>query len=326
LSYKENLAKIFETVNGSDDFLLVSHVYPDGDSIGSITAFYKLLCNIGKNVSMYINSEIPYQYSYIPNLEKIKKEFIPKDHNDLVVVFLDCAEMDRARFDIDPLKGKIKAVINIDHHINNPAFGDINLIDHKKSAVSEMLFDFIHKYYEIYMDIDIAISLYTGMLTDTGKFQYSNTTREVHSKVGYLLDFNINPSRIFSNIYECEPRNRFKLLEIALRRIKIIDSRSLIYSYVLKRDFIKLDLPYSASDGIIEILRSAKDIDIVAFYKQVEKKYFKVSLRSTNNGVDVSKIAQAFGGGGHVKAAAYSCKGGLKKNMADLIKEIGRHY
>jgi bifunctional oligoribonuclease and PAP phosphatase NrnA len=324
LKYEENLSKIFKTVNKNNVFLLISHVYPDGDCLGSLTAFYKLLKNLNKQAYMFINSEIPYQYAFMPNVEKIKDTY-PKDMMvDPVIIFLDCADIERAQFDMKSLKGKIKSIINIDHHMHNPEFGDINLVDHEKSATAELVFELFNKYYSKHIDADVATGLYVGLLTDTGRFQYSNTTQEVHKTVSYLLSYDIRPSKIFSYIYECEPRNRFKLLEIALKRIKIIDSESLIYSYVLKKDFQKLDLPYSANDGIIEMLRSVKDIDVAALFKQVEKDHFKVSLRSSNNGVDVSKIAQAFGGGGHKKAAAYSCNGKMRINIINLTKEVAK--
>ena len=325
MKYEENLSKIFETINRNNVFLLISHVYPDGDCLGSLTAFYKLLKNLNKQAYMFINSVIPYQYAFMPNLEKIRDSY-PKDmQDDPVIIFLDCADIERAQFDIESLKGKIKSIINIDHHMSNPDFGDINLVDHEKAATAEMVFELVNKYYPEHIDIDIATGLYVGLLTDTGRFQYSNTTKEVHNIVSHLLNFDIRPSKIFSHIYECEPRNRFKLLEIALKRIKIIDSKSLIYSYVLEKDFQKLDLPYSANDGIIEMLRSVKGIDVAALFKQVEKDHFKVSLRSSNNGVDVSKIAQAFGGGGHKKAAAYSCNGKMSINIINLTKELAKN-
>ncbi len=322
MKYEENLAKIFETINKNNVFVLVSHVYPDGDCLGSLTAIYKLLINLNKEATMVINSEIPYQYDFMPNAGKIKS-FYPKDvKEDPVLFFLDCADINRADLDIKNLKGKIKSVINIDHHMNNPEFGDINLVDHNKAATAEIVYELISKFYPDYLDMDIATGLYVGLLTDTGRFQYSNTTKEVHKIVSYLLNFDINPSKISSHIYECEPRNRFKLLEMALKRIKIMDAESLIYSYVLKKDFQKLELPYSANDGIIEMLRSVKGIDVAALFKQVENDHFKVSLRSSNNGVDVSKIAQVFGGGGHKKAAAYSCDGKMRTNISILAKEI----
>ena len=324
MEYQENLSKIYQTIERHHSFIIISHVFPDGDCLGSSTALYKLLRNLGKKATLIIQGEIPYQYKFLPAVEKIKKEYTNEDKEEVVLLFLDCADMDRAQFDISTVKPKIKSMINIDHHRNNPDFGDINLVDYKKSATAEMIFDLLYKYYRKQIDDDIAISLYTGMLTDTGRFQYSSTTKEVHKAISFLLNFDVQPSKIASFIYECEPRNRFKLLESALRRIKIIDSKSLIYSYVLKKDFETLALPFSANDGIIEMLRSVEGIDIAALFKQVKKGHYKVSLRSTDNHVDVSRIAQVFGGGGHKKAAAYSCTGSLKENIKKLENEIGK--
>ena len=159
-------------------------------------------------------------------------------------------------------------------------------------------------------------------MTDTGKFQYVNTTFNVHRIVSHLLEYGVNPAKVFSCIYENEPFNRFKLLDLVIKRINLIKSKKLIYSYLLQKDFEKLKLPFSSHDGVIELLRSAADAKIAVLFKQVAQDSFKVSLRSADESYNVDEIAAKFGGGGHKMASAYGVKGSLDEVISKLIKSL----
>jgi bifunctional oligoribonuclease and PAP phosphatase NrnA len=169
------------------------------------------------------------------------------------------------------------------------------------------------------INYNIALDIYTGILTDTGKFQYENTTGNVHKIVSRLLEYGIVPADIFSHIYENEPFKRFKLLEVILRRIKLDEGKKIIYSYILQGDLEKFGLPLSANDGMIELLRGASGARVAALIKEVGKKKYKVSLRSTDTTYSVAELAAKFGGGGHKMAAAYSKTASLKEVIASLI-------
>jgi phosphoesterase RecJ-like protein len=220
------------------------------------------------------------------------------------------------------LKEKTSVLINIDHHLGNSMYGNINLVNPSKSATAEMIYELIEKYFKDSFNYNIAAGLYTGILTDTGRFQYENTSNNVHKVIGYLLEFGVQPSAVYSCIYENEPFERFGLIKLALRRIRILKTGDLIYSYVLQKDFKKLGLPFSANDGIIELLRTASGVKIAALIKQVGDNNFKVSLRSSDRQCSVADIAVKFGGGGHRLAAAYSQEGNLKNIIRDLISAI----
>jgi len=318
----------YKIINENNDFLLFTHSYPDGDALGSVLAFYKLLLNLGKKVFVVCNSELPYQYKFLYGMNKIIKSLDCIDGNDkekYISIFVDCADLKRIRINYESILNKSKVLVNIDHHLSNTYFGDINIVFPEKSATSEIIYVFLEKYFEDKIDKDIAESLYTGILTDTGKFQYSNTTKEVHRVISRLLEFDINPSKIYSNIYENEPLNRFKLLEAVFRRTRVLPSENLVYSYITRKDFLRLNLPFSANDGIIEILRTAKNIKVAALFKEVEKKVYKVSLRSSDELVNVAKIAEEFGGGGHKMASAYVANGDLKKAVIELNDAINKN-
>jgi bifunctional oligoribonuclease and PAP phosphatase NrnA len=294
--------------------------------LGSQVAFFELLINLHKKVSMICTSDIPYQYKFLPHVDKIKNGFDKLEQDCIgkgcVCICLDCADEQRFNLDISKLKEKVYKTINIDHHLGNTYFGDINVVEPSKSATAEILYEFMNQNFKGYMNYNISVGIYTGILTDTGKFQYSNTTSSVHKIVSNLIEFGVNPSEVFSCIYENEPYGRFKLIELAINRIKLIKSKKLIYSYLLQNDFKGLNLPFSAHDGVIELLRSAADARIAVLFKQMARNNFKVSLRSAENCYNVAEIAAKFGGGGHRMASAYAQKGSLEKVVANLVNAV----
>jgi len=318
--------RVYKIIQTHNKFLIITHDFPDGDSLGCQVAVFELLINLGKEALMICNSEIPYQYKFLPNVNKIRKTFYDNNGNfpgtNCICICLDSADENRFKTDVECLKQSCSLIINIDHHLNNTKYGDINIIDSEKSATAEILYDFIISKYKEHLNHNIALGLYTGILTDTGRFQYENTTSNVHRIVSHLLEFGIDPPEIFSFIYENEPLERFKLLEIVLKRICVLGSKNLVYSYILNKDFEKLKLPFSSHDGIIELLRSAEEAKITALFKQVGKDNFKVSLRSSESDLNVAEIASKFGGGGHKRAAAYSQKGSLKEVISNLMAAI----
>jgi len=317
-------SQVSEIINKNNNFFIITHAYPDGDSMGSQVALYHLLTLLKKNVVALINSEIPYQYSFLPYYNDIKTDpdIIKKSGNKYVYFCLDCADENRMNVNFGEIKASALHVINIDHHYDNTNFGNINIVDSSKSATAEILYDFIFNYYRELIDSKIAMGIYVGILTDTGNFQYSNTNYSVHKVASELLKFNLKPSDIHKRIYESEPLARFKLIKMVLERIRYIDSYGLIYSYVLQKDFKKLDLPFSAQDGLINLLRSAEKVKIAALIKQAEGKSFRVSLRTSDSSINLIEIASNFNGGGHKMAAAYSDSGDLGAVIRKLISAV----
>ena len=324
MDLKKLFNRVSSTIYKNKDFLIVTHTFPDGDALGSLVAMYELMKCLKKNAFMICNSEIPYQYKFLPYNDKIKRDLdcIDLNNKKYISICLDSADENRLKLNFKKLRESSKKIINIDHHLSNTSFGDINIVATEKSATAEIIYKLVIRDFEKCLNFNIALGLYVGIMTDTGKFQYSNTSSEVHKIVSHLLEYNIKPSDVFSNVYEREPFNRFKLLQLVLKRVKLIHSEKLVYSYVLQKDFSRLNLPLSSHDGIIELIRSAKDAKISAFFRQVGSKKFKVSLRSSDNGINVAAIAGTFGGGGHKMASAYTANGVLKDIISDLLNII----
>ena len=313
-----------EIINSNDNFLIITHVYPDGDSLGSQIALYQLISLLKKNAVAICNSELPYQYKFLPYLNEIRRDLeeIENCGKGYICFCLDCADEYRMNLDFKVLKDNAKYIINIDHHKNNTNFGNLNIVDTEKSATAEILYELIHKHYRELLNHGIALGIYVGILTDTGKFQYSNTNYAVHKVISDLLKFNLYPSQIHKYIYENEPLARFKLIQLILQRIKYVDSYGLIYSYVLEKDFKKLDLPFSAQDGAINLLRSVEKVRVAALIKQTARKSFKISLRTSDKDIDLVKVASSFNGGGHRMASAYSDNGSLRTVISNLRKVV----
>lgn len=322
--------RVSKIINSSSNFLIITHTYPDGDSMGSQVALYQLIKALNKKVTAVCVGELPYQYKFLPHFNEIKKNpDAARSPDERYVCFcLDCADEGRMNLDFDRVKEISKLVINIDHHNNNTNFGDINVVDTEKSATAEILYELINRNYRELLDNKIAMGIYVGILTDTGNFQYSNTNHNVHRVTSELLKFNLNPAKIHKYIYESEPLARFKLIQLVIERIGYIESSGLIYSYILQKDFEKLKLPFSAQDGLINLLRSAEKVKIAALIKQAGKDSFRISLRTSDSRINLYKIASSFDGGGHRMAAAYSDSGSIKDVIKKLIYSVenGKYY
>ncbi len=322
---KDNLYdKVSKIINENKKFLIITHYFPDGDSLGSMVALYQLFCQLKKDVILFCNSELPYQYDFLPGTSQIKKSFdgIKLQGKEYVCFCLDCADEDRMKIDFKKLKDNSKLIINIDHHNKNSNFGDLNLVESNSSATSEIIYRLIEKHFKKFLNHKIAMGIYVGILTDTGKFQYKSTNHTVHRIVSELLKFDISPYKVHKKIYENEPLERFKLIQLVFERMEYIESSGLIYSYILEKDFKRLNLPFSAQDGIVTMLRSKKDVKIAALLKETSKNCFKISLRTSSGNIDLVKVANEFGGGGHRMAAGYSDKGNLKTVIGNLKKAV----
>ncbi len=322
---KKSFKQVSEIIKNNENFLIINHIFPDGDALGSITALYSLLSRLNKNIFMVCESDLPYQYNFLPFFGRITKGLesikIPRDEKDKYICFcLDCSDEGRIGMDFDQVREISKTIINIDHHRSNNNFGDINIVDKDKAATSEILYELISSQFHSLLDYNIAVGIYVGILTDSGKFQYSSTTWSTHEIASELLRLGVSPSDVHQNIYENDPIDRFKLLEKVFQRIKYDAGLNLLYSYILQEDFKKLKLPLSSQDGIIEILRSAKGVKITVLIKEMENRFYKLSLRTSDKNINLAEIASTAGGGGHKNAAAYGYEGNLEEVITGLKK------
>ena len=293
------MSNLFEDIKSSSN-LVTGHINPDGDALGSALAFKLILDSKGvhADVSFDMKGTVPSNLNHLP-IELILEN--PKENYENVYVF-DCGNSERLG-DLEDLALNSKRVIVIDHHIN-PSFGDIQIIDSKAASTTQVLFREIISA-NIDIDKNIANCLMTGLITDTGRFQYSNTDNEVFEIASKLMSSGAELTSISDNIYGSIPMNAIKLQSEVLNRIELYKEEELVVSYVLQDDYLKYKIESSETDFLIDSIRLVKESNIALLLKEQEDKSFKGSLRSRNE-LDVQQIASLFGGGGHKAASGFS--------------------
>ena len=293
------MSKLFEDIKDSSN-LITGHINPDGDALGSALAFKLILDSKGidSDVSFDMKGNVPSNLNHLP-IELIMDK--PKENYDSVYVF-DCGNSERLG-DLEYLALNSKRVIVVDHHIN-PSFGDIKIIDSNAASTTQVLFREILSA-NIEIDKNISNCLMTGLITDTGRFQYSNTNNEVFEIASKLMLSGAELTSISDNIYGSIPMNAIKLQSEVLNRIELHEEEELVFSYVLQEDYLNFNIESSETDFLIDSIRLVKESSVALLLKEQQDKSFKGSLRSRNE-LDVQQIASLFGGGGHKAASGFS--------------------
>ncbi len=320
---KAELKRVSAEIKKHNNFLVTVHTSPEGDAIGSELAFARLLEKLGKRVIIINEDPIPAEYSFFPEKERVRiyKPNIGSIEFDCMVV-LDCSDLSRTG-EVYKLNKDNNPVINIDHHISNTSFGTVNLVDPSASSASEIVYS-LYKEMRVPFDRKSALLLYAGIMTDTGSFRYSNTTSYTHKAAAELVSFGFDVREIFAYIYENIPFIDAKLLIKALGGVHLSAEGRIAWvelpAKVLRHKKLRFDL----SDHILSFIRSIKDTQVVALFRENlgTKNEIRFNLRS-NGLVDVNKIAQAFGGGGHKTAAGCTLKGRLSNIRRKVIARIG---
>lgn len=318
----DNIENIIDYINRSNDFIVTSHISPDGDNIGSTLSMYNSLKKLKKNVYYVLDDTPPKNLEFLLKDVNILKsnEFNIDKFN---IISLDCGDRKRICLS-DEIKDKAQKIICIDHHASNDKYGDLNYIDTNASSTCELVYNVLVAYNKKYnidlIDENIATFLYTGLVTDTGNFMYSNTHPTSFDMAKNLLLKGAKKESIIQNIFQSNSANYYKLLGEALNTLDIIDNKVACISInkeMLKRNIIS----FNDVDGITSYTRDIEGVEVGILLKEKKDNEIKVSLRSKSY-VDVSKIAQSFGGGGHIKAAGctiYDTIENAKKKIIDSV-------
>ena len=293
------MSDLFKDLKNSSN-LITGHINPDGDALGSALAFKLILDSKGveSDVSFDMKGNVPSNLNHLP-IDLILDS--PKKNYEIVYVF-DCGNSERLG-DLEEIALNSTRVIVVDHHIN-PSFGDIQVIDSNAASTTQVLFREILSA-KIAIDKNIANCLMTGLITDTGRFQYSNTDNEVFEIASKLMLSGAELTSISDNIYGSIPLNAIKLQSEVLNRIELYEDEELVVSYVLQEDYQNYNIDSSETDFLIDSIRLVKESNIALLLKEQQDKSFKGSLRSRNE-LDVQQIASLFGGGGHKAASGFS--------------------
>lgn len=303
-------AAVVAEIQRSDAFCLVTHERPDGDALGSLVAVHMLLGELGKDSLMVMDADdlpVPAEYSFL-DLSGVRTR-LPDDLAGRTVIYLDCGNVERNAVPVaDHRHGP---VVNVDHHHDNTRFGDIDWIDADAACTTEMVW-LLCGDLGVTAGDGLAEALYVGLVTDTGRFMYSNTTPRAHAMAAALLENGVDAHAIYRRLYEGAPAAKLELLGRALNRLERYDAGELSVVQLARADFEQTGAAESHSEGIIDHLRSLAGTSVAAVVRELARRegdataVRKVSLRSTDGTIDVSRIARAGGGGGHPQAAGFS--------------------
>ena len=307
-----------ELIKNSKKILIVSHINPDGDAIGSVSSMYTTIYdNFKKKSDILVIGHLPNCYKSLPNIDKAEFKFNDSMVYDLVIT-LDVASLDRLS-NAKILFDKAVKTINIDHHKTNNGFGDINVVSPEASSTGEVLLG-IYNEQNWEISLDSAVGLYTAILTDTGGFRYENTSENVFKSAAQLVKIGINPNEIYKNCYEKKSKNFVMFQNYCINKAVFVDDDKIAYSTVYKKDIEKFHGEEDFTEGLVEILRAIDTTDIAILAKEIDSKTTKISMRSKKS--DVADICSVFGGGGHTFAAGCTVKTNVEGAVKRILKTI----
>jgi len=319
-----DMKAVAEAIRANDRFLITTHENPDGDALGSIQAMALALQQLGKDAYSWLWGEVPLPHEYaFMNLGDVRRGPVPDDIGERVVLALDCANV--RRLGPDPgIVERAALVVDIDHHHDNSRFGAVNLVVADASSTGEILRDLLAEL-GVKLSPAIAEALYIALVTDTGRFQYANTTAKAHRLAAELLEAGADFHRVFQGVYENVAFAKLKLLSRALDSAQVLEGGRLIIAVLRRGDFVAAGAEEPFSEGIIDHLRAVEGADLVALIREPPTAVGptrRVSLRTSAEGIDVSLIAHESGGGGHRQAAGFSSE----ESVAGITELIRREY
>jgi phosphoesterase RecJ-like protein len=309
---------VIERMIKSQTLLLTAHINPDGDAVGSLISLCLGLQQYGKSVTMYSESPIPAVYRFLPGVGRVQQDLPPDDEWDTMVV-LDCGDFDRIGAIADRFRD-FPAIINIDHHLTNTSFGHFQLVDPAACSSAEIIYRLL-KHLNVEIDPAIAVSIYTGILTDTGSFRFANTNSAAYAICSEMVQCGVDPFTVAQHVYGTYSLGRIKLLNMALDSIEISNNGKLSLMTLTNEMFTQTDTNAEDVDGMINYAKRIEDVRVAALILEnangASHKRFHVSLRSDGT-VDVAEIAASFGGGGHFNAAGF----GVESSLSELKKTL----
>lgn len=306
-----------EAIKEANIIYMASHVQPDGDNIGSLLGLGIALKKIGKDVKLIETDKVPKDYKFLPRIELIKEYETPNTFD--LFIALDCSDKDRLGLGKE-FAEKAQCIINIDHHITNTNFGDINIVDDSAAATGELVYRFIERM-GIEIDKDIATCLYTAISTDTGSFMFSNTTYNTHLIVAKLLQKNIDINKININLYQKRSLEKTKLLIATLNNMELYLDGKVALVTVTHELLEANNATLEDTEGIISFVRSIDTVELACLLKEVDQTETKISMRSKEF-INVAQVCTNLGGGGHERAAGCTIYKGVKEAKQIILEEI----
>jgi bifunctional oligoribonuclease and PAP phosphatase NrnA len=295
--------------------MITSHIRPDGDGLGSGLALYWMLRGMGKDVDVVLRDRVPPAYRVLPGSELVLvRDDVTEDYDAAFII--ECSDVNRPG--LPGLKDQF--VVNIDHHSTTNPFGNINWIDSTSAAVGEMVYN-LCKALGLEVTKEIAECIYTALLTDTGSFHFSNTTERTLKIASELVRRGVEPARISQALFYSYPFSKIKLLGLVLAEIERDESGRIAWVTVDREMMYEAGASEEDSDGIVNHALSIDEVEAVAFFKELDRGVYRVSLRSKGK-YNVAKVAETFGGGGHKNAAGCRVEGDLEEVRRRVIEGL----
>ncbi|QTN31510.1 DHH family phosphoesterase [Akkermansiaceae bacterium] len=321
----KGFAEVGEVIAAHGSFIIMSHVRPDGDAIGSQIALGFSLMAMGKTVFLVNEDGVPESLEFLRGSEKVSRP--PAEPLDVdCAIALDTATKPRLGDATLHAASKAKLWLNIDHHISNPAYGDVNVIDAGSPATGQIVYDLI-KSLGYPLPDETRDSVYVAVSTDTGSFQYGSTTAATYEMAADLIRRGLDVGKINADTYDNSPFRKIELMRTLLNTLEISEDGKLAHWEL--RDAVRKDLNLKPDDseGLIDLIRGVKGVRVAAFFEELEGGKIRVSMRSKDKGVNVCEVALQFGGGGHALAAGIRMAGPLEdaktKVLAALSEALG---
>jgi phosphoesterase RecJ-like protein len=318
---KADLKAVAQGIRDHDDFVISVHENADGDALGSMLAMKLALDQLGKRSTMFLTgtAPLPFEFRFMPLDGLVRGE--PDKLLGRTLLALDAANEHRLGSD-QRLRTEAPFVVVIDHHHDNSRFGNVNLVIAEASSTSEVLRD-VFAELKVRLTPEIAEALYIAMVTDTGRFQYANTSPKTLRLAAELLEAGADAHRIFQHVYETIELSKLKLLARALEHVEVFEGGGLVIAWLERKDYEDTGASSGASEGVIDSLRAVAGVEMSALISEPpERDRRRVSLRSSRDRLDVSEVARAAGGGGHRQAAGFASDLSVKQLIAFLRKEF----
>jgi phosphoesterase RecJ-like protein len=321
MSQSDSIAALLSLIRERQSFLITSHARPDGDAIGSAVGLMHLLDAMGKDVQVVFADPIPLIYGYLPGIKRITHT-LPSTPPDAAIL-LECDSVERTGFDPAAFTAvNARLTINIDHHLSGKPFADFNWIDPEASAVGAMIYDLAIASGEK-ICAGLATCLYTAVLTDTGSFTYSATTAKTFALAEHLVASGANAHAVAQAVYFSNPPSKIRVLGLALNNMVLEGEVAL--AWITQQEMARADAVPEDCEGVVNYLIGIAGIETAAFLRELPPvngvPEYRTSLRSKGT-VDVSLVAERFGGGGHRNASGCTLHGPLDATRARVVAEL----
>lgn len=311
------LVNVAECLKTASDIVILPHINADGDALGAALALGLALTSLGKSVDVLVEEDVPSTLDFLPGLNLIKNH---PDKRYNVALNIDNGDIARLG-QREPYFHDAKIKLSIDHHATNRVEADYSYVDIKSAATGEIVYDLILNHLNVSLNKDIALCLYTAIITDTGGFRYTNTTPRTLEISAELLRQGIDFPYVIKKVFDMVSHTKLYLMKQTMNSLRLLEDGKLAVSYLTYKDIQKYPAKSDDFEGLVNIGRNLEGVEVSVFLREDNEGHFKGSIRS-NNYVDVAAVSEKFGGGGHKRAAGFNINGPLEEVIISVVAAI----